>query len=307
MTTAINSIANGERLINQAVNALDRVKQSIKTASTKVGVDFSYLLNKATQESSLDPTAKAKTSSATGLFQFIDQTWLRMVKQHGEKYGLGELADKISIGSDGVARVADKSSKQEILNLRKDPTLSACMAAELTKANCDSLKSEVGGKIGSTELYLAHFLGAGGAADFLQAYRNNPQGKAADVLPTAAGANQNVFYDKSGEPRSLASIYQMFARKFEGGGNTVVANNTTAPTEDSLRNISFNDYTLADTASYTPSLVKGFAPQGQSLFSTMLLAQMPLHDEPRGHDYHAEQDRDEEQRRRLASQINLAA
>lgn len=261
-----------ETIAQQATQGLDRVRQAIRHASERVGVDFDYLLQKASQESSLDPTAKAKTSSATGLFQFIEQTWLRSVKQHGEKYGLGELVSKITIGSDGVARVGDAADRKNILELRKDPTLSACMAAELTKQNCDNLKTKVGGEIGSTELYLAHFLGAGGAANFLEAYRTNPQAKAADFMPTAAKANPSVFYNKSGEPRSLASIYDMFAKKFDSAAPIQVA--SALPAEQAYT----TSFSADPVTSYTPSLTSGLKYDSPSLFSTMLLAQMPVHE-----------------------------
>jgi len=200
---------------NQALNATQRVTQAIRQASAKAGVDFAYMLNKASQESSLNPTAKSSSSSATGLFQFIEQTWLRTVKTYGEKYGLGDYASRIAIGADGVARVTDSQCKKAILDMRKDPSLSACMAAELTNENKSALQGEVGGKIGATELYLAHFLGAGGAAGFLKAMRANPNATAADVLPSAASANPSVFYDKAGQACSLSQIYNRFAAKFE--------------------------------------------------------------------------------------------
>ena len=47
-----------------------------------------FLLKTATRESSLNPDAKAKSSSAAGLFQFIEQTWLGLVKSDGPRLGL---------------------------------------------------------------------------------------------------------------------------------------------------------------------------------------------------------------------------
>ncbi len=215
MVEALSNIHSYQGFAWQDVNPVHRVTQSLQKASATSGVEFSYLLKNATQESGLNPTAKAKTSTATGLFQFVEQTWLRMVKLYGNKYGLGEAADRISIGSDGIARVADKQIKKEILALRKDPEVSAHLAAELTNENKTALKSEVGGKIGHTELYLAHFLGIGGAANFINTMRQNPNAIAADVLPTAASANASVFYDKNGQPQTVAQVYKRFAQKFE--------------------------------------------------------------------------------------------
>jgi hypothetical protein len=210
--TAQNSANNA---VYQGVNG-SSVTSAIKLASAQTGVDFSYLVKKADVESSMDPKAKSSSSSATGLFQFVEQTWLRVIKAYGDKYGLTSVADRINIGSDGVARVADNSTRQAILNLRKDPQVSSQMAAELTNENRETLETKVGGKIGSTELYLAHFLGAGGATTFLKQMRANPQAAAADYLPSAASANPTIFYDKEGQPRSLGQIYKHFASKFDG-------------------------------------------------------------------------------------------
>jgi len=219
--TAINS------LVNQVDNsgASPRVIHAIQSAASKTGVDFSYLMQKASQESSFDPTAQATTSSAAGLFQFTNQTWLHMIKNYGDQYGLGNYAAQITLDSDGHLTVENSSARQAILALRKDPQISAEMAGELDKENAAVLQQKVGGKIGGTELYLAHFLGASGASNFIREMRANPKAAAADILPIAAAANESVFYDKSGEARSLQQVYQRFAQKF-GLGSSQTANIT---------------------------------------------------------------------------------
>src|SRR3546814_4025047 len=88
----------------------DRVGGAIFRAAQATGVDFDYLLGQAKIESGLNPTAKARTSSATGLFQFIEQTWLGTVKEHGAKHGLGWAADDIQRGSNG-RRTAEHTSE----------------------------------------------------------------------------------------------------------------------------------------------------------------------------------------------------
>lgn len=193
------------------VNAPQTVVAAIKYASERTGVDFKFLLDKAKTESSFDPNAKAKTSSATGLYQFIDKTWLQMVRDYGAKYGL----DKYACAIDGNCRVDDAAVKKEILALRKDPTISAYMAAEFTKSNEAHLESQIKGEVGKTELYLAHFLGAGAAGKFLKTFENNPNAVAANMLPDEAAANQNVFFDKTGRARTVGEIYKNFARKFD--------------------------------------------------------------------------------------------
>src|SRR3984885_13007528 len=96
-----------------------------KRAAAATGSDFHYLLGTAMRESSLKPGAQSSTSSATGLFQFVDQTWLGLIKSHGAKYGLASMADAIQVGGDGHYRAASGSDRQAILELRKNPQISA--------------------------------------------------------------------------------------------------------------------------------------------------------------------------------------
>src|SRR5581483_8758028 len=76
-----------------AAPEINQVVAALRKAAAATGSDFHYLLGTAMRESSLKPAAQSSTSSAGGLFQFIDQTWLGLVKNHGAKYGLGALAD----------------------------------------------------------------------------------------------------------------------------------------------------------------------------------------------------------------------
>lgn len=199
--------------------APESVVRAVQEASQKVGVSFSYLMTKAATESSFNPNARAKSSSAAGLYQFIESTWLDMVKKHGAEYGLGDMASKIARTSSGKLVVTDKAAKQDILALRNDPKVSALMAAEYAGENKAILEKSLGRAATDTDLYLAHFLGAGGACKFLKAMSGDADCSAAAVLPTAASANPAIFYSKStGEAKSLQDIYAHFAKKFEGSG-----------------------------------------------------------------------------------------
>lgn len=291
MIQSAAEIIQQNSLVNQANggNLPQRIVSAIKTAAAQTGVDFSYLLKKAAQESSLDPNAQASSSSATGLYQFTQQTWLSMVKNYGGKYGLGTYADHITMDSNGIAHISDPTWRQAILNLRKDPVASAEMAGELDKQNQNSLQANVGGKIGATELYLAHFLGAGGASDFISEMRANPKQSAATVLPDAAAANPNVFYAKDGTPRSLQQIYQHFAQKFDTAAPTTLVASAapSATTQIASSPKRTAPITVADAGSYvvTPAIGKIFGTntlstatgnlkiEGPSLFATMMLSQ----------------------------------
>jgi hypothetical protein len=197
MQNAVKSLENNA-LAALTQRAPQGVMNAIKQASSKTGVSFSYLMGKAAAESNFDPAAKAKTSSATGLFQFIDSTWIDMMNRHGEKHGINT-----------------DQSKQNLLNLRKDPEIASVMAAEFAADNKSHLEKTVGGNIGETELYFAHFMGAGGASAFLSQLKQNPDELAAHIFPKEARANRNVFYDRStGQEKTLQQVYNFFDKKF---------------------------------------------------------------------------------------------
>ncbi len=172
------------------------VTGAVKRASTSTGAHFDFLMKMAARESGFDPNAKAKTSSAAGLFQFIEQTWLGTVKKYGGQHGLGDAAAKITQNANGRYAVADPQSREAILNLRFDADKASVMAGELANENKTTLESRLGRAVSSADLYTAHFLGPSGAVKLLSAASNV---KAADLLPKAAAANRNVFYDGARE------------------------------------------------------------------------------------------------------------
>lgn len=182
------------------------VTRAVKLASARSGVDFAYLMAKASAESDFNAGARAATSTATGLYQFTEGTWLATVREHGAKYGLGRYAAELARGP------LDPAMRREILALRRDPQLSAYMAAEYAKSNKAYLEEKVGGKIGAGELYLAHFLGPNGAARFLNAMKRNEDQPAAALFPRAAQANRTIFYDGA-RPRSLGEVFDRLAAK----------------------------------------------------------------------------------------------
>lgn len=200
-----------------ARKAPPEVVAAIQRASQRTGVNFSYLMAQAAQESGFDPKAQASTSSARGLYQFVDRTWLEMVRDHGTRHGMGDLSAWIEGKPGETPRVRDPVIKAKIMALRDDPTFASLMAGEYASGNKTRLERETGGSAGATELYLAHFLGPSGAAKFLTTLKSNSSAQADEILPEAAAANRNVFYAKdSGRPLSVAEIYQRFARSMGG-------------------------------------------------------------------------------------------
>jgi hypothetical protein len=182
------------------------VRGAIAQAAQATGVNFDYLLAQARIESSLNPQARARTSSAAGLYQFTSGTWLQTLERHGERHGLDWATGAI----DG-ARV-DPTMRAQIMAMRFDPSASALMAAELANDNKTALTGVLGREPDSAELYMAHFLGADGASRFLAALQSDPTQSAAALLPKAAAANHGIFYDAAG-PRSVGSVMELMRGK----------------------------------------------------------------------------------------------
>ncbi len=218
--------------------ASPQVISAVQKASSKTGVDFTFLMEKASTESSFNPTAKSKSSSATGLYQFIEDTWLSMVKKHGDRFGLGDYADKIEV-KNGRCCVDSAAMRKEILSLRNDPEISALMAGAYSAENKAYLQKTTEGDVGSTEMYMAHFMGAGGATKFINCRDYDGSAIGANLFPAQARANKNVFYDKAtGKARTLDQIYNVFDKKFSDGPSTQTAaktSETSAPQAETVK------------------------------------------------------------------------
>jgi len=113
-------------------------------------------------ESDGDPNAKNKHSSATGLGQFLDETWLDMIRAHQPDLGQGR-------------------SQDEILELRRDAKIAREITARFTERNSEMLRKR-GLPVTSGTLYLAHFAGGAAAVAILSAKEN---ADAALVMATA--------------------------------------------------------------------------------------------------------------------------
>jgi hypothetical protein len=232
-----------------------RVGSAIRQAAARSGVDFSYLYNQARVESGLNPNARAGSSSATGLFQFLDQTWLATVDKHGAANGLGDAASQIQRGANGRYFVADPVARRQIMDLRRNPEASSAMAAAFARDNQAHLEGRLGRPVQSVDLYMAHFLGAGGATRFLRAHDANPNASAAASFPREARANRNIFFERNGSPRSFAEVRNLMASKLGSGARAVAqpaayAAATPAPQTDTAMQLA----ALQEGTSFAPTM-----------------------------------------------------
>jgi len=251
--------------------------QVLTSAGDKSGVDFQYLLQTAMRESSLNPTARAQSSSAVGLFQFLESSWLDVMKSDGPRLGYQRYADAISIDGNGDYRIADRGLRSEVLALREDPQIAADLAAAFTRRNGEYLKDKFGRMPSPGELYIAHFLGAGGAERLFRAGLSNPDQVAANLFPRQAQANPTIFYS-DGNPRTIRQLYQALVARHEttapaapyavqamvGEHLAPAAAPITAP-----QDLSFTS--LFSTTGETPQapIVPEPMPQGRSLFTSL--------------------------------------
>jgi len=212
-----------------AIPSAGGVEAAIRRASNATGVDADFLVRTARRESAMNPAARARTSSAAGLFQFIEQTWLGTVKAHGAKHGYGQYADLIYRGGDGRWRV-EGSARNIVLDLRFDPQAASTMAAELTASNAAYLRGRSGREPGAGDLYAAHFLGPAGAAQLMDAVERRPGTSAAALFPDAAAANRSIFY-RDGRPATVAEVHANLQRS-AGDGAPASAAGSVAATPD---------------------------------------------------------------------------
>lgn len=204
-------------------SARAQIAGAIRNAASATGASFEYLISAAKIESNLNPKAQASTSSARGLYQFIEQTWLGTVKEAGNAFGYGKYADAITKSDSGRYSVADSSTREEILKLRDDPALNAAMAGVLTQSNSFKLTGMIGRRPTDSELYMAHFMGVSGASRLITRAEDSPGLSGPAMFPSAAAANRSIFYNRDGSARSVSQVYSVLTSRYEAAANSPTA------------------------------------------------------------------------------------
>lgn len=190
------------------------VTGAIRQASRLTGTNFQYLVATAQVESRFNPKAAAPTSTARGLFQFVEQTWLATLKEQGPALGYAQAAKAIERAPSGQYVVSDPRLTDRIMRLRFDPTANAVMAGAYTRANASQLGDRLGREPTEGELYIAHFLGSAGAGRLITLAESRPETRARDVFPTQARSNPSIFNDQGGRARSVADVYRVLVNRY---------------------------------------------------------------------------------------------
>lgn len=139
-------------------------------------------------------------SSATGVMQFTNGTFLDVMRAPG-------VAARIGVDITGM-------SEAQILELRKDPYVATMAGAALAEQNKRSLQSVLGRPVNDAELYMAHFLGAGGATALISAFQGQPEQSAAALLPEAAKDHRSLFYASNGRALTVREVYGNISTQF---------------------------------------------------------------------------------------------
>ena len=210
----------GQRDAYEALARIDGCEHAveiIEKASAATRVSANYLLALARQESGCRSDAQAATSTAYGMFQFIESTWLIAIHRHGAKYGERRLAEAVALDPSGRPVMRQPAMRREVLAKRGDAHLAAYLAAELALENAAHIRRHRRAPLTATDLYLAHFLGAHGATEFLQVLDRQPARHAHEFLPRAASANPRVFFERGNRtrPRTVAGVYGFFQQRIE--------------------------------------------------------------------------------------------
>ena len=248
-------------LAEAARAATSTVVVALQRASAATGVDFRYLLGTAMRESGLQPQARSSTSSASGLFQFVEQTWFSLMKEFGAKHGLGSFANVIQKGDDGRFHAPDAEDRRAILRLRNDPQISAIMAGEYARKTQTAMETRLGRAVCGGELYAGHLFGPGAACKLIRSSENSPDIVAADLFPRAADANRSVFYHADGSAKTVREVYNW----------TVAQPNTTAPiatTPAAAANNLTPAMALLDTGNTAELFASMWGPQRRGFFSS---------------------------------------
>jgi len=175
---------------------------------TPGGLDPDYLWHLANRESALNPLARARTSSAAGLYQFTANTWLCALRQYGADLGLASAA-KIRRRPNGSCWVDDPSERRRLLALRYNTRVSTQVVTVFTRGNYHLLAQVLDRPPNMRELYTLHFFGETDGLAFLAAREATPGRFAYTVSGEAAGANRNLFYDGR-RPRTVDELFRMF-------------------------------------------------------------------------------------------------
>lgn len=170
-------------------------------ASAVTGMSVPFLVNLSGAEYRPGGPEKNPGSTATGPTQFLEGTFLDLIKDPANAEALG---------------VQPNMTREQVLSLRSNPDTAFMAAAIYAKQNKLILETKFKRQMTDPELYFAHLLGPAGAEPIIAANQANPAASARSLVSDEVyNVNKAVFTDKeTGRDYTVAELYGNYARKF---------------------------------------------------------------------------------------------
>lgn len=196
---------------------------AIQLASHRTKISTDYLITTAYMEAHFDANARSATSSAAGMYQFIDSTWLQLMAEHGHDYGWAGFAQEIACTPSGRCKYKGRDGLTKVMDLRYDGMTATFLSAELARSNKADMERALARKVTDSELYLAHVLGSAGAITLIKAKEAGSSDTAASLFPAAADANRSLFYRSRRHALTCGEFYGAMQDRWDQARRGVAA------------------------------------------------------------------------------------
>ncbi len=211
LSDSLKDYMRAEKLDYHLIDTLQR-------AARETNTDFELLVAKAMLESDLGRQMKSPVSTARGVFQYVEMTWLSLMDRYGAKIGYPHYAEAIDIHAESGQPFIKKSSavtRSEILDLRFNPYAAALIKGYQIQDESPLMKTfKDSQKLSATDHYIAHMMGLSLAEEFYKlkneesgvilAHSSNP------LFREAVALNRPFFYDTQGRAMTAPEAYQNF-------------------------------------------------------------------------------------------------
>ena len=201
---------------NQSTEIIDTLHQ----VSQETGADFQQLIITAMIESDLGRVTISSKSTARGVYQFIEPTWLVLMKRYGNRIGYQSYADAITFNAETHHPEVKGGIplRQKILDLRYDNRISALLKTYQAQDEKRVLaRFKNGQNITVTDHYIAHMLGLSLARTFYKLKQSESDYILAHLKDSnfrqAVQLNRSFFYDEHGRALNAAQAYVQFDKK----------------------------------------------------------------------------------------------
>lgn len=207
--------ASSTGIAGSGISIPDQFAAVARTPGATGGHDFAALLAQVAGESAFKPHAVNKQTGAAGPFQFVKNTWLSLLKEHGQALGVKPaLLAQIKTDAHGRLTIDDPAALKEVLDLRHDIGLSAKMAAKYLDENKTHLTHMLHREPSEAEVQISFILGPSGAAELIKAAKSNPEKPVDQVVPKAVAANRTLFHDHQGGILSAGQAVAHLAARY---------------------------------------------------------------------------------------------